>query len=179
MLIEPEFKLKNLPGEFKGPQVWRAVQKLRPDYARATEETTFKELGIIPPCWDFSSSTIHTSCLASAVTALSKSPPNPKLPNARKRHQISLKYTLRAWMGRQTDIGLTHQEPLDCEPIAECEAALSRCEDASRRSVGAAEVDMFEARFQNVGNEPAADCIDTVESELQSKIPERHKEESN
>lgn len=51
MFIEPGLRLKNLPGNTEGPLAWRAVRKLRPDYARATEETMYNELGIVPPSW--------------------------------------------------------------------------------------------------------------------------------
>ncbi|CAO1622073.1 unnamed protein product [Jaminaea pallidilutea] len=51
MFIQPGLRLKNLPGGTECPRAWRAVRKLRPDYARATEETMMKELGILPPPW--------------------------------------------------------------------------------------------------------------------------------
>lgn len=82
-------------------------------------------------------------------------------------------------MDRQTDVGLKCQEPLDYEHIAERETALSRCQNAFRRGVGAAEAHMSKVPFQNVVNKPTSDCIDNVKSELQLKISERHKEEYN
>ncbi|PWN22563.1 hypothetical protein BCV69DRAFT_147418 [Microstroma glucosiphilum] len=51
MFIEPGLRLKNLPGGTEGPQAWRAVRKLRPDYARRTEEVMHKEVGVVPPSW--------------------------------------------------------------------------------------------------------------------------------
>lgn len=51
MFIEPGLRLKNLPGGTEGPQAWRAVRKLRPDYARRTEEVMHKEVGVVPPPW--------------------------------------------------------------------------------------------------------------------------------
>ncbi|CAO1635212.1 unnamed protein product [Parajaminaea phylloscopi] len=61
MFIEPGLRLRNLPGGTEGPQAWRAVRKLRPDYARATEETMRKELGVVPPPWNSSSPCIFAS----------------------------------------------------------------------------------------------------------------------